>query len=92
MTLHLTHLVYNVTPATQLHDERVCVLSQQLHVIECVLEHVVVEIVDDMFGHIQNVKSDEEWFLNLSNRCLHLMPIKFSEYMDFPAIMSYPCF
>ena len=46
--VHIAHLVNDVALVTQLYDERVCVLSQQLYVIECRLEHIVVEIVDDV--------------------------------------------
>ena len=60
----------DVAFVTQLYDERIRVLSQQLQVIKCVLEHIVVEIVDDVFGHVQNGKPDEEWLLDLSHRCI----------------------
>ena len=70
--VHVTHLVDDVTLVTQLYDERICALTQQFHVIECVLEHVVVEIVDDVFGHVENGKSDEERLLHLAHRCIQL--------------------
>ena len=35
--VHVTHLVNDVALVAQLHDEQIHVLSQQLHVIECVL-------------------------------------------------------
>ena len=60
----------DVAFVTQLYDERIRVLSQQLQVIKCVLEHIVVEIVDDVFGHVENGKPDEEWLLDLSHRCI----------------------
>ena len=46
-----------------------CPLSQQFHVIECVLEHIVVEIVDDVLGHVENGKPDEERLLHPTYRC-----------------------
>ena len=55
-----------------MYDERIRVLSQQLHVIECRFEHIVVEIVDDVFGHIENGKPDEERLLCLAHRCVQL--------------------
>ena len=70
--VHVTHLVDDVALVAQLYDERIRVLSQQLHVIECRLEHVVVEIVDDVLGHIENGKSDEERLLYLAHRCIQL--------------------
>ena len=70
--VHIAHLVNDVTLVTQLYDERVCVLSQQFHVIEYVLEYVVVEIVDDVFGHIENGKPDEERLLYPVHRCIQL--------------------
>ena len=51
-----------VSSNLQLHDERACVLSQQLYVIECDLEHIVVEILYVVFGHVEDGKSYEEWF------------------------------
>ena len=57
-------------PIIQLYDERIHVLSQQLHVIECVLEHIVVEIVDNVLGHIQNGKPDEERLQHLAHWCI----------------------
>ena len=56
----------------QLYDERICVLSQQLNVIECVLEHIVVEVVYDVLGHVEDGKPDEEWLLYLAHRCVQL--------------------
>ena len=70
--VHAAHLVNDVALVAQLYDERIRVLSQQLHVIECVLEHIVVEIVYDVFGHVENGKSDEEWLLRLAHRCVQL--------------------
>ena len=60
----------DVALVTQLYDERICVLSQQLHVIECRLEHIVVEIVDDVLEQVENGKPDEEWLLHLAHRCI----------------------
>ena len=60
----------DVALVAQLYDERIHVLSQQLHVIECVLEYIVVEIVDDVFGHVEDGKSDEEWLLHPAHRCI----------------------
>ena len=71
-TVHIAHFVNDVALVAQLYDERICVLSQQLHVIECVLEHIVVEIVDDVLGHVENGEPDEEWLLHLSHRCIQL--------------------
>ena len=48
------------------------VLSQQFHVIECRLEHVVVEIVDDVLRHVENGEPDEERLLHLVHRCVQL--------------------
>ena len=62
----------DVALVTQLHNERIRVLSQQFHVIECRLEHIVVEIVDDVFGHVENGKPDEERLLHLAHRCIQL--------------------
>ena len=70
--VHVAHLVNDVALVAQLYDERICVLSQQLHVIECRFEHIVVEIVDDVFGHIENGKPDEERLLCLAHRCVQL--------------------
>ena len=70
--VHITHLVYDVTAIAQLYDERIRVLPQQLHVIECRLEHIVVEIVYDVFGHVENGEPDEEWILHLAHRCIQL--------------------
>ena len=70
--VHVAHLVNDVVLVAQLYDERIRVLSQQLHVIECRFEHIVVEIVDDVFGHVENGKSDEEWLLHLAHRCIQL--------------------
>ena len=68
-----SHTSYDyVTLATQLYDERVRVLSKQFHVIECFLEHIVVEIVYDVLGHVQNGKLDEERIHHLSHRCIQL--------------------
>ena len=89
---HITHLVNDVALVAQLYDERICVLSQQFHVIECGLEHIVVEVVYDVFGHVQNGEPDEERRLHLRTGVFNLIPIRFSEYMVVPAIISYPCF
>ena len=62
----------DVAFVTQLYDERIRVLSQQLQVIKCVLEHIVVEIVDDVFGHVENGEPDEEWLLHPAHRCVQL--------------------
>ena len=70
--VHIAHLVNDVALVAQLYDERIRVLSQQLHIIECGLEHIVVEIVDDVLGHIENGKSDEEWLLHLAYWCIQL--------------------
>ena len=70
--VHIAHFVDDVALVAQLYDERICVLSQQLHVVECVLEHVVVDIIDDVFGHVENGKPDEEWLLYLAHRCVQL--------------------
>ena len=70
--VYIAHLVNDVALVAQLYDERVRVLSQQLHVIVCVLEHIVVEIIDDVFGHVENGKSDEERLLHLAHRCIQL--------------------
>ena len=70
--VHIAHLVNDVALVAQLYDERICVLSQQFHVIECRLEHIVVEIVDDVLEHIENGKSDEEWLLHLAYWCIQL--------------------
>ena len=70
--VHIAHLVNDVALVAQLYDERIYVLSQQFHVIECRLEHVVVEVVDVVFGHVENGKPDEEWLLHLAHRCVQL--------------------
>ena len=70
--VHIAHLVNNVSLVAQLYDERIRVLSQQLHVIECRFEHIVVEIVDYVLGHVENGKPDEEWLLDLAHRCVQL--------------------
>ena len=70
--VHITHLVNDVAFVAQLYDERIYVLSQQLHVIKCRLEHIVVEIVDDVFGHIENDKPDKERLHHLAHRCIQL--------------------
>ena len=70
--VHVAHIVDDVTLVAQLYDERVRVLTQQLHVIECRFEHIVVEIVDDVFGHVEDGKPDEEWLLHLAHRCVQL--------------------
>ena len=70
--VHVTHLVNDVALVAQLYDERVRVMSQQLHGNECVFEHIVVEIVDDVLGHIENGEPDEEWLLHLAHRCIQL--------------------
>ena len=70
--VHVAHLVDDVALVTQLYDERICILSQQLYVIECVLEHIVVEIVDDVLGHVENGEPDEEWLLHSAHRCVQL--------------------
>ena len=70
--VHITHLVNDVALVAQLYDERIRVLSQQFHVIECRLEHIVVEIVYDVFGHVENGEPDEEWILDLAHRCIQL--------------------
>ena len=70
--VHVAHLVDDVALVAQLYDERICVLSQQLHSVECRLEHIVVEVVDNMFGHVEDGKPDEEWFLRLAHRCVQL--------------------
>ena len=57
-------------PIIQLYDERIHVLPQQLHVIECVLEHIAVEIVDNVLGHIQNGEPDEERLQHLAHWCI----------------------
>ena len=70
--IHVAHLVNDVVLVAQLYDERICVLSQQFHVIQCRLEHIVVEIVDDMLRHVGNGKPDEDWILDLAHRCIQL--------------------
>ena len=90
--VHVAHLVDDVALVTQLYDERVCVLSQQLQVIECVLEHIVVGIVDDVFGHVEDGKPDEEWLLDLAHRCIQLDADQILGVYGSPAIISYPCF
>ena len=70
--VHIAHLVNDVTTVVQLYNERIHVLSQQLHGVECSLEHIVVEVVDDVLGHAENGEPDEEWFLHLSHRCIQL--------------------
>ena len=70
--VHIAHLVNDVTLVAQLYDERIRVLSQQFHVIECRLEHIVVEIVDNVLGHVENGEPDEEWLLHLAHRCIQL--------------------
>ena len=70
--VHIAHLVNDVALVAQLYNERVCVLFQQLHSVECVLEHIVVEVVDDVFGHVENGKPDEEWLLHPAHRCVQL--------------------
>ena len=74
--VHVAHLVNVVPLIVQLHDERVCVLTQQPNVIECVLEHIVVEIVDDVFGHVENGKSDNEWFHHFPHLCIQFDTIQ----------------
>ena len=74
--VHVTYLVNVVPLIVQLHDERACVLTQQLHVIECDLEHIVVEILDDVFGHVENGKSDEEWFHHFPHLCIQFDTIQ----------------
>ena len=90
--VHIAHLVNDVALVAQLYDERIRVLSQQLHVIECVLEHIVVEIVDDVLGHIENGKPDEEWLLYHAHRCIQLDTNQILGIHGSPAIISYPCF
>ena len=68
--VHVAHLVDDVTAIAQLYDERIRVLPQQLYVIECRLEHIVVEIVDNVLGHVENGEPDEEWLLHLAHRCI----------------------
>ena len=68
------------------------VLSQLFPAIECVFEHIVVEIVDDVFGHVENGEPDEEWHHHLFTGVFNLTPIRFSEYMVIPATLSYPYF
>ena len=58
--VHIAHLVNDVALVAQLYDERIRVLSQQLHVIECGFEHIVVEIVYDVLEQVENGKPDEE--------------------------------
>ena len=71
--IRTSHTSYDfVTLVTLLYNERVRVLSKQFHVIECFLEHIVVEIVYDVFRHIENGKPNEEWFHHLSHRCIQL--------------------
>ena len=70
--VHVTHFVNDVALVAQLHDERICVLSQQFHVIECVFEHIVVEVVDDVLGHIEDGQPNEERLLHLAHRCIQL--------------------
>ena len=48
------------------------VLSQLFPAIECVFEHIVVEIVDDVFGHVENGEPDEEWLHNYLHLCIQL--------------------
>ena len=36
------------------------------------IEHIVVEIVDDMFGHIEDGEPDEEWPFHSAHRCVQL--------------------
>ena len=74
--VHVAHLVNVVPLIVQLHDERACVLTQQLHVIECVLEHIVVEIVDDVFEHVENGEPDEEWFHHFPHLCIQFDTIQ----------------
>ena len=62
----------DVALVAQLYDELILTLSQQLHVNECRLEHIVVEVVDDVLGHIENGKPDEEWLFYLAHRCIQL--------------------
>ena len=62
----------DVSLVAQQHNERVRVLSQQLHAIECRLDHIVVEIVDDVLGHVENGEPDEEWLHHLAHRCVQL--------------------
>ena len=68
--VHVAHFVDDVALVAQLYDERICVLSQQLHSVECRLEHIVVEVVDDVFGHVEDGKPDEEWFLYPAHWCV----------------------
>ena len=82
----------DVALVAQLYDERIRVLSQQFHVIECRLEHIVVEIVDDVFGHVENGKSDKERLLHLAHRCIQLDTNPILGIHGSPAIISYPCF
>ena len=70
--VHVAHLMNDVAYVAQLYDERIYVLSQQLHVIECRFEHIVVEVVDDVFGHVENDEPDEEWLLHLACQCIQL--------------------
>ena len=70
--VHIAHLVNDVALVVQLYDERICVLSQQLNVIKCHLEHVVVEVVYDVLGHVENGKPDEEQLLHPAHRCIQL--------------------
>ena len=65
-------VVDSLTIIVQLYDDRICVLSQYLHVIECVFEHIVVEFVYDVFGHAENSKSYEERFHYFPQRCIQL--------------------
>ena len=68
--VHIAHLVNDVALIAQLYDERICVLSQQLHAIECGFEHIVVEVVDDVLEQVENGKPDEEWLLHSAHRCI----------------------
>ena len=80
--VHITHLVDDVALVAQLYNERVCVLSQQLNVNECRLEYIVVEVVDDVLGHIEDGQPNEERLLHLAHRCIQLDANQISEYME----------
>ena len=70
--VHIANLVNDVSPIIQLYDKRIRALPQKFHAIECRLEHLIVEIVDDVLGHIKNDKPDEERLHHLAYRCIQL--------------------
>ena len=70
--VHVTHLVDDDALVTQQRDKEICVLVQQIYLFECLLERVVVEIVDEVLGHVKNGKPDEERLLYFGHRCIQL--------------------